>query len=134
MRLMVRTGPVWDDLSGDTAVLMAETLRKLLLERTAIARIIPWLSRLADPAGPMPPIPADVRETLVEALAAMPPSEDTASRGKISRLAARLAARWGMRPEGSVLEPSVSPMAPLRCSMSNLEKMQARCCWALQSI
>ena len=85
LRLMQRTGSAWADLSPETADGLLSTMVKLLHERTAIPRILPWLKELAHPSCTLL-IPQNTRRALLAALASVPAGEDAANKGRVSSL------------------------------------------------
>ncbi|KAK9816903.1 hypothetical protein WJX72_006945 [[Myrmecia] bisecta] len=109
LRLMARTGPSWADLSPATAQLLLRALANLLRERTALPRILPWFWTLADEDLPSVAVSQEQRRRIVDALAAVPDSEDLAMDGKVGLLLSTLRAVWGM-PAG---EHASSPYAEM---------------------
>lgn len=56
LRLMARMQPAWQALAPGTAAALLRCLAKLVAERTALPRVLPWLWPLATPevCGPTP--------------------------------------------------------------------------------
>jgi len=114
IRLLQRTGCVWNELAPDTALRLLSTFIAYVQDGVRLEKVVPWLYRLADDKQTGFQVPRDMQQQLVQALDAASTADPQMS-GKVSLLSQTLRSHWGLSGDSGPASrvPSAAGLSPL---------------------